>query len=138
MRSVEFKKTLKIVCISILKNCDITKYFTWHFIEIKAERELISTDTTVDKITVIARFKLKSRNLSKLSSDFGTYILTGRKKFSWLRNLFFLKKPSFKSKILKYIEFVYFFGSINNHQKSEPRKNFSCILATYIRTVYGV
>ena len=89
-----------------LLNCDITTL-------LKVE----SADTTVDKNNY-HRKDLYS-NLGTFHSFLLPFIMQGSRKISKLTNLFFLKKPSFKSKILDAIEFSYFFGCINHRQNPE-------------------
>ena len=107
------RKFQKLFCLFTLLNCEITTL-------LKVER----ADTTVDKnnyhpkdlnsnLGTFHRFKPVAK------TDFGTIIMKGSTKLLLRRNLIFLKKPSFKSKILDAIEFVYFFGCINDCQNPE-------------------
>ena len=116
------------------KKMFIHSYELWYHYFTKSWEKWYQLTQQLTKVTITARFKLKNRGTfhmifnrfkpvakrsHKSAQHFGTKIMKGSKKFSTLRNLFFLKKPSFKSKILHFIEFVYFFGCINHCQNPE-------------------
>ena len=118
-------------------------------------------------VTIIARIQLKPRNLSKFWACCQVWTLRSKKsaqhsnqfsnQFSFMRHnkrqiwvkkvdgiqkIFIIKKSLFSQKAIVQIKnlwlhWIYLFFW-QHKPSSEPRKNFSCIVATYIRTVKNV